>query len=337
MTPHTFEHPYIRFNGNTGYARQGDTVILFADRIENRNQDTASDELSLQLWACESPYTGGSLTGWRLAGFPLGVLPPGESLETVRSAVPAGFPESGDFAISLVIAEWDGEGFNLVHDFHNYPCRDLFVHPRLEGTLGYRCLDDTHLVVEVERIHNPRDPENMSGTLSLELWALYEPYGGGDFQGHALGAITLGSLAGGNSWQQCAYDMEIAVPPADTYTLVLMLREWSGNGYITRDHCNFSYPVMFPIDMSAARTSESLTANELREEVAPAPQAEEVVAQTVGAEPAESLAREAGQAASRDTAPTLVPQNDTHVPAKVPSDGWKRTAQRWWLWVKQNW
>jgi hypothetical protein len=299
-------------------------VSLFADRIENLNQDAASRELSLQLWACQSPYSGGSLTGWQLAGFPLGVLPPGGFLESVRSDVLASYPESGDFAVTLVVAEWDGEGFNLVHDFHNYPSRELFIHPRLEGTVGYRCLDDKRFAIEVERIQNPRDPDNVSGTLALELWALPEPYAGGDFQGHALGAITLGRLAGGGSWEHCVYDMDIVVPPADSYTLVLMLREWNGNSYITRDHCNFNYQVTFPVDMSAALSSESLTADEPRETLAPAPQSDETGAETPGAEPQES-------------APAPAPEKAAPVPAKVSSSGWKRSAQRWWNWVKRNW
>jgi hypothetical protein len=46
-------------------------------------------------------------------------------LAPVRSSVPASLPESGDYAIVLVIAEWDGEWFNHIHDFHNYPDRDV--------------------------------------------------------------------------------------------------------------------------------------------------------------------------------------------------------------------
>ena len=52
------------------------------------------------------------------------------------------------------------------------------------------------MIVDVERIHNPRDPNNLSGTLSIELWALPEPYVVGDFAGNALAGVTLGSLAG---------------------------------------------------------------------------------------------------------------------------------------------
>jgi len=260
MIPHTVEHPYILFKGNSGYRRHGDRVSLFADRIDNTADSGApSSDLALQLWACQAPYQGGPLSGWKLAELPLGTLQANHYLAPVDSDTRATFPEGGDYAIALVIAEWDGAGFNRIHDYHNYPNRDVFLHPRFDGSVGYRCVEAGRMVVEVGRIHSPRDPDNISGTLSLELWALPAPYAGGTFTGHALAAVTLGSLAGGASWQDCAYELELAQPPAGTYTLTLMLREWVGDGYVTRDHVNFADPVTFPLVMTAPPASAPVT------------------------------------------------------------------------------
>ena len=269
MIPHTVEYPFIRFNGNSGYSRHGDTVSLFADRIDNlNNAGITSGSLALQLWACQAPYTGGCLTGWKLAEFLLGVLQANHFLAPVKSDVPANFPEFGNYAIVLVIAELDGDGFNLIHDFQNYPVRDVFLHPRLDGLVGYRCINNGHLVVSVEHIHNPRDSNNLSGTLSLELWALAEPYVVGDFSGHALAGVTLGTLPGGASWQDCSYDLEITPPPSGPYTLVLMLREWTGNGYVTRDHSNFKDRVTFPLPTTPLPPlSETVTTDDAHVEV----------------------------------------------------------------------
>jgi hypothetical protein len=259
MNPATVEHPYIHINGNSGYSRHGDTVSLFADSIDNANSmNVPSDNLALQLWACQSPYKGGDLAGWKLAEFQLGPLQANHYLPSIKSDVQASFPESGDYAIALVIAEWDGEGFNRIHDFHNYPNRDMFLHPRLEGSVGFHCVDEQRVVIDVGRIYNPRNLDNLSGTLVLELWALPEPYDGGTFEGHALACITLGPLTGGESWQDCVYDLKMDLPSAGRYTLTLMLREWVGNGYVTRDHTNFEYPVTFPIDTLEPETSEIL-------------------------------------------------------------------------------
>ena len=276
MTPCTLESPFIRISGNSGYSRNGETVSLFVDRVDNVSNGTfSSDELALQLWACHIPYYGGPLTDWKIAESPLGTLQPNHYLAPVKSDMPANFPESGDYAMALVIAEWDGEGFNRIHDYHNYPCRDVFLHPCLDSPVGYLILDTQNIVVNVGRIHNPRAQDNISGTLSLELWALPEPYSGGDFSGSPLAAITLGSLAGGESWQDCTYELEIAPPANGTYTLTLMLREWASNGYVTRDHSNLADAVTFPLATAANFASEDMIADTALDQVPTPPQYQE--------------------------------------------------------------
>ena len=257
MPPCSVDHPYIRIEGKSVYSRQGEIVSLFVDRIDNLNdEDITSGDLALQLWACQAPFCGGPLTGWKIAEHLLGALQPNQSLAPVKSDVPADLPKSGDYAIAMVVAEWDGEGYNRVHDFHNYPNRDLFLHPRLKGAVGYHSVDARRLFVEIEQVENPREPANLSGTLALELWALPEPYTDGAFAGHALAVVTLGSLSGGENWQYCSYVLEMNPPPPGTYALVLMLREWVGNGYHTRDHSNLANEVTFPIVITATETSE---------------------------------------------------------------------------------
>jgi len=272
MTPHTLENAFIKFRGNSGYSRHGDTVSLFAERIENLDHSgITSGSLVLQLWGCPMPYTGGGLTGWKLAEWPLGILQGDHFTGPVNADVPGNFPERGDYAMVLVIAEWDGEDFNRIYDFQNYPNRDVFLHPRLEGLVGYRWIDNVHLVVDVERIHNPRDSYNMSGTLSLELWALSDPYAAGDFSGHALAGVTLGTLPGSGSWPSCSHELEICAPPPGTYTLVVMLREWGGSAYVTRDHLTFDSQVTFPCLTPARSLSEAAigtNADEKREDTA---------------------------------------------------------------------
>jgi hypothetical protein len=338
MIPHTVEHPYIHFNGNSGYARHGDSVSLFADRIDNLNSSgVSSSELSLQLWACQAPYHGGPLTGWKLAEIPLGALQANHYLAPVHSEARAGFPEAGDYAIVLAIAEWDGAGFNRIHDYHNYPNRDVFLHPRFDGPVGYRCLDTGRIAVDVKRIYSPRDPNNTSGTLSLELWALPEPYAGGAFTGCALAAVTLGSLAGGASWQDCAYDLEMTAPPAGTYTLTLMLREWVGNGYATRDHSNFANPVTFPLVSAPPQASETVHADAPVDQAAgpahstqPADEADAVERAAAAEHPADSLASQASQQAR------AVPQNENLSRPRTP-DQLIDLARRLFAKFKQHW
>ena len=268
MPPHIVENAFIKITGNSGYSRHGDIISLYADRIDNlNNAGLTSSSLALQLWACQEPYNGGSLTGWKLAELKLGRLETNHFIAPVKSSVPACFPEHGDYAIVLVISEWDGEDFNLIHDFQNYPYRDAFLHPRLEGLVSYHWTTEGCLVVDVERIYNPRDPDNVSGTLSLELWALSEPYVMGDFSGYAVTGVTLGTLPGGVSWANCSYNLEISPPPPGSYTLVLMLREWTGNGYVTRDHFNFNGQEKFPLAIQPLPLGEIANTNHAPEAV----------------------------------------------------------------------
>jgi hypothetical protein len=337
MPPSTVEHPYIRINGNSVYSRHGDTVSLFVDRIDNLNDaGITSGDLALQLWACETPYSGGPLTGWKLAEHPLGPLWPNHYLAPVKADVQAVFPESGDYAVALVVAEWDGEGYNRVHDFHNYPSRDLFLHPRFAGSVGYHYDEHGRIVVEVKRIESPRDPDNLSGTLALELWALPEPYAGGAFAGHALAAVTLGTLRGGESWQECAYDLQITAPPPGAYALALMLREWAGEGYVTRDYGNLADAVTFPIVAAVPEASETVVADvppvlETGQGLAPQPATEAAGAGGLG-----GAADEAEPAAAKDTQP--VPPAAASHSASFQSEVEKPNSflKRAFEWLKKN-
>ena len=337
MNPSTVEHPHIHISGNSGYSRHGDAVSLFADRIDNTNSaNVSSDNLALQLWACQSPYYGGYLAGWKLAEIQLGPLQANHHLPSINSDVLASFPESGDYAIALVIAEWDGEGFNRVHDFHNYPNRDVFLHPRLEGSVGYHFVDERRVVVDVGRIYNPRDLENSSGTLVLELWALPEAYSGGGFEGHALACITLGSLNGGESWQDCAYDLEMTPPPAaGSYTLALMLREWVGNGYVTRDHTNFAYPAVFPIAIPEYETSEMIEVDTGLAQVASSGQSTSQQSAETLVEDVADTGNQAEPSQPMYTQQTSTAVQSEKIPARGELDALKRFAQRLLVMLQQ--
>ena len=334
MPPNTVNHPNIRISGNSGYSRRGDIVSLFVDRIDNLNDaGITSGGLALQLWACPTSYSGGALTGWKLAEHQLGSLWANHYLAPVNADVQAHLPESGDYAIVLVVAEWDGEGYNRVHDYHNYPRRDLFLHPRIAGPVSFRCADAEHIAVDAGRIESPREPDNLSGTLTLELWALPKRYHGGTFAGHALAGITLGSLSGGGSWQDCSYELEISTPPAGTYALVLMLREWVGDGYVTRDHFNLADEMTFPIAAVVPKASETAAPNaapEHGENLEPAREGGFTDADGGAAEEGESVASKEIQAAPATPASQRASFQDQ-------VEELQRFLKRAFEWMKKNW
>ena len=110
----------------------------------------------------------------------------------------------------------------------------------------------------------------------------------------------------------CSYDLEIGSPPPGTYTLVLMLREWTGNGYVNRDHYNFRDRVTFPLVTGTQSFPERTVKDNTEEDAVDATQAPEavIVATVAGRqgctphEPDLSLPKTAGQSSTAQASGT---------------------------------
>ena len=111
----------------------------------------------------------------------------------------------------------------------------------LVGNCGYQ-IQDNRIVIDIDEIASHRDLGDLSGTLSLELWALKQPYQGGDFDGAPLAGTQIGEMLGQHSLNNCRYDLLFQEPSVGTWYLTLMLREWTDVGYVTRDYVNFALP-----------------------------------------------------------------------------------------------
>jgi hypothetical protein len=111
----------------------------------------------------------------------------------------------------------------------------------LTGGCGYEIQND-RVIINISELANYRELENISGTLSIELWALDKPYTGAEFNGLALAGTPIGELFGQHSLNNCLYNLNFQEPSAGTWYLTLMLREWTETGYFTRDYVNFALP-----------------------------------------------------------------------------------------------
>ena len=111
----------------------------------------------------------------------------------------------------------------------------------LVGNCGYQ-IEDGRVVINIDRIANNRTLDNCSGTLSVELWALTQTYGGGPFDGIAVAGTRIGELYGDHFLSDCCYDLLFQEPPAGVWHMTLMLREWRDGGYVTRDYVSFVVP-----------------------------------------------------------------------------------------------
>jgi len=111
----------------------------------------------------------------------------------------------------------------------------------LVGNSGYQ-IQDNRIVINIDEIASRRDLGDISGTLAIELWALKQPYQGGVFSGEALAGTQIGELYGQHFLPDCRYDLLFQEPPAGSWYLTLMLREWTDAGFVTRDYVNFDLP-----------------------------------------------------------------------------------------------
>lgn len=288
----------IRFAGPMNYRIEGDMVHLEADLQVCDSARASLYDWSLQFWTDE----GGPAV--RIAELPLGsvaaapgaVIPVGGS---AMAALPAGNRSHG-VAFRLACRGAEGEE---QHDFSSFAHAQEFYLPRLSGVVGYR-FDGDNVELSVDAVENPREAGNLSGTLSLELWALPVAYGGGDFQGVPVAGIQIGSLAGQESCVGLSFSLPAAQLPPGEWHLTLMLREWTPSGFLTRDFSRFEQPYTVEAKAAPAAQAPVVVAEPEAPTPAKAPAPEVKVAKKPTAakaakEPAEAKPAEAKPAAAK--------------------------------------
>ena len=232
-----------RLSGPHGYRFEGDTVHLNA-MFALLHPAAHQRSWALQLWACPAaPASARDLAGHMVAEV---LLPPMAELAdeiehfdvSATAWPPAG---AGEHVMVLVLACGRPGQCNDVHDLAVYPRHEQFIQPRMRGNVSYR-IDGARAQISVGRVENPRAAANRSGTLSLELWALSAPFAGGRFQGHHLAGVEIGSVNGQSELMLQPIELLFTPPPPGCWHIVLMLREWTAAGFMTRDFTNFATP-----------------------------------------------------------------------------------------------
>jgi DNA uptake protein ComE-like DNA-binding protein len=95
------------------------TAELSIEAIANpRGLDNLSGTLALEVWALNSPYTGGSWAGSPVASVILGVLSGGEAWSGCHFNVPAAMPAEGA-ALTVMLREWTPAGY-VTRDYRNF-------------------------------------------------------------------------------------------------------------------------------------------------------------------------------------------------------------------------
>ena len=258
-----------RFAGTQGYRLEGDKAHLNAD-VRLDDVARADADWALQLWACEGGK-GDGLEGIKVAELPVGSLPAAAAASVEGWAV--ALPPAGQESRTMVLALASGQAglFDCIHDLAVFPAPERFCQPSLRGAVGYR-FEAAEVELSVDAVTNPRDAVNLSGSLSLELWALPRAYQGGAFEGFCIAGGELGCLAGQASRENLRLNLPAAPLPPGTWQMVLMLREWTPAGFVTRDYANFSGPVGVAEPSPAAKTTEEAVSAAVEPSVPPTPQ-----------------------------------------------------------------
>ena len=224
-----------RLGASHGYRFDGDLVFPNASFIASPAADAG------RFWRLR--LVAGDLASGSAHVIAEAALPPLSELtdatENFEVSAPATSPSGRGFhTLSLVLVSRDASGAETIHDHAAYARPQSFVQPRLCGPVGLWFESDSELVLDLDRVSNPRAAGNLSGTLSAEVWASDRAYEGGPELGRPVAGAILGSLAAGATWHPGALHLLATKPAADSH-LVVVLREWNGSAYVTRDHVNF--------------------------------------------------------------------------------------------------
>jgi competence ComEA-like helix-hairpin-helix protein len=218
--------------GSNGYRIEGDEAAINAELQVPPHH--AGGEWTLELWATDQAYEAGDLTGTKIAQVPVALpTPMGTYLHQVDALVPARSPLQGRaYAMVLALVRRGPEGQAKVDAFANYPASQTFVAPQLAGHVGYQ-IDGNEVVLQAQ-IVNPRDENNLSGTLSLELRAF--PEAGSAPEGLRLASAEIGCISGQHGLPAVERRVAFDQPPAGRHRVAMVLCEWTAaNGYVARD------------------------------------------------------------------------------------------------------
>lgn len=258
MTNYSAAGAVTALGSNHGYCLDGDFVHLNADVSLAEGDLADGTHWALQLWASPDGFDGLAVSGVKVAELALQPTPGTFNVAACVTALPPAGCATQVMALALVGQRLDGS--SQVRDLSVFPTPQTFFQPFMQGDVRCQIADGKADIV-IESISSPRAPENLSGTLALEVWALDAPYAGGAWQGQPVASLVLGQLSGGSAWTECRY--EVPAVAADVgAALTLMLREWTPAGYLTRDYRNLP-AVVEPVQVEQLVVAEPVVVETL--------------------------------------------------------------------------
>ena len=123
-------------------------------------------------------------------------------------------------------------------------------------------MDGSEVVLTADGIVNPRIEGNVSGTLSLELWAFPESVASSE--GRRLASAEIGSISGQYWLQAVERRVAFSEPPVGRHRMAMLLCEWTvADGYVPRDRRDlasiYERPAPEPVVTSPAPVTSNVT------------------------------------------------------------------------------
>jgi hypothetical protein len=201
-----------------------DTVDIQVAKVTNTTTSVTSGSLEIQLWFSTSPYSGGSLTGYKVASFPLPAscttgqaqLAAGQGCSSIDSGtISATPPPPGTYYAVLALEEYSSacttnggycidNGIQLQNQ-ETVPTQTgsgggsggsggssgTYGNAQLTGNISFNSIDWTSNTADLQ-VAGITDMGNVTtGTLELEVWYTTTPYTSGTINGYKVASYRL--------------------------------------------------------------------------------------------------------------------------------------------------
>ena len=272
----------IELLAQSSYATSGDQVTLNVGEIDNTSS-ASTGTLRVELWLTSTPYSGGGITGYRVALYQLqgssnGVLGPNQYFNPFSVTLNlTNMPGPGTYYAALLVTEYEPTSCSAVDGFcivAYASTTNPFVISNNSGSVGSGNVvltgpysfsmdyaNDT-LQFDVSQIADT-SATYVTNSLRLEWWLTASPYTGVSEPGYRIATWQItgssnGELGPGQSFLDVTGNAALGnLPPTGTYYATMIVSEYtescgSSDGYCTDTYGNFPNQVTIAAQLPPA-------------------------------------------------------------------------------------
>lgn len=239
------------------YETSGSTLTLNAYRVEN-NSGRTTGTLKLQLWASTQPYSGSSISGYKLGEYTFGsTLANNQYFYNISQNVTYTAPPAGTYYVTMMLVE--STGSDLQVDYIRFD-KTITVSGSTTSTkpidLVCNCaysISGANVNLTASRVLNQSG--RTTGTLRLRLYATSTAYSGGRLTGYMLAEYNFSQVLANNQYYtNVNATVAYTAPQPGTWYYTLGLVETRNGSDTLVDYSTFPTPVVIaePIPTGAS-------------------------------------------------------------------------------------